>query len=138
MQKTPPPFEPTSELERLLADAQHGRLPAADLMNALLTSQVYVLGDRDLLPDGSWDEATALLMLADPAGTPMLAMFTTPERATDWLDYYPQYTFGRHARFEWLVTSASADSGVVVNPGSAVGWEISPVGVGRLKEQIIA
>jgi hypothetical protein len=126
-------FEPANDLEHTLVNAQEGRLSIADFVNKLLVSQVFVLLDKEAGPDNTWDNSASPLVLNGSAGTPMLAIFTSPERSSTWPTRFPQFAFGLLADFKWLLKGVVSGVGIVINPGLAVGLKMSPSGVLQLK-----
>src|SRR5262245_5334407 len=70
-------FVPANLLEVALLDAQAGRRPRRDLLREFLRSAVAVLSTTEVLVDGSG--ITPLVL--DKQGTPMVAVFTSLERA---------------------------------------------------------
>jgi len=127
-----PKFEPQNELEHSLVQAQAGRLPVPELMRAFLTSQVFVLLDKDPGPSGKWDNSSSPMVLSNSTGSPLLAIFTSPERSSTWPTQLPQFAFGLLTNFSWLLKGIAPNVGIVVNPGSSVGMEIPPAGVQQL------
>jgi hypothetical protein len=129
----PTTFKPTNDLERVLLDAQEGRQSVTQLVTKLLSSQVFVLSDKDPGPSNVWDNSPSLLVLNGSAGAPMLAIFTSPERSSEWPTRFPQFAFGLLADFRWLLKGVASGVGIVINPGSSIGLEMPPSGVLELK-----
>jgi hypothetical protein len=77
-------FEPLNDLESALIQAQAGNLSAMDFLGKLSKSKVFVLLDKELPPSGLRDNSASLLVLSNIAGTPVLALFTAPERSEGW------------------------------------------------------
>jgi hypothetical protein len=126
-------FEPVNELERALAQAQEGRLSISVLMDAFLSSQVFVLIDKDPGPSGRWDNSASPMVLTGSTGVPMLAVFTAPQRSSNWPKLHPQFGFGLLTDFQWLLKGVASGVGIVINPGATVGLEMQPTGVADLK-----
>ena len=126
-------FEPANDLERTLVAAQQGRLPVASFMDKLIASQVLVLFDREPVADGKRDESAIPMILTNQAGQPVLAVFTAPERASDWSRREPRFQTGLLTDFAWLLRGISPQLGVVVNPGLKEGLEMPASGVAQLK-----
>jgi hypothetical protein len=128
-----PKFEAVNSLEAALLQAQAGALPTDDFLKVLAESQVFMLIDRDIGPTGIWDNSAEPMILSNAAGAPVLALFTAPERSTQWPSRLPKYQFGMLTDFHWLLRGVAPNVGVVVNPGSTVGLEISPSRVAELR-----
>jgi hypothetical protein len=128
-------FSPINPLEVSLLQAQLGSGPASDFFDELLGSQVFVLLDKDLGPDGQWDPSINLCVLTNAAGKPVLAAFTAAERSAQWYQHLPQFQYGLLVSFVWLMQGLGPDVGVVINPGHAVGVELAPEAIARFKQQ---
>jgi hypothetical protein len=125
-------FEPLNDLESALIQAQAGNLSAMDFLGKLSTSKVFVLLDKELPPSGLWDNSASLMVLSNIAGTPVLALFTAPERSEGWPAQFQRFSFGLLTDFSWLIRGIAKGVGIVVNPGHSVGLEISPERVAEL------
>jgi hypothetical protein len=128
-------FEPANDLERALVAAQLGELPVPAFMQTLLMSKVFVLIDKEIGPSGVWDNSASPMVLSNAQGTPILAMFTAPERSGDWPERQPRFAFGLFTDFAWLLKGVAPNVGVVINPGLSVGLEIQPPTVAQLRVQ---
>ncbi|MBD9480963.1 SseB family protein [Pseudoxanthomonas sp. PXM02] len=129
-------FSPTNSLEHALLDAQQGTGSPAAFFDQLLTSQVFVLLDKDIGPEGRWDPSINMCVLTNAAGGPFVAAFTAPERSTPWHEHLPQFGYGLLVSFTWLLQGLGSEVGVVINPGGSVGVELAPEAIGRLKQQV--
>ena len=128
-----PRFEAANLLETALIYAQSGAIPFGDFVARLLSSQVFVLLDKDPGPSGVWDNTASPLMLRGQAGLPMMAIFTAPERSTGWPARIPEYSFGLLTDFRWLLKGTTSSVGLVINPGSTVGVEMPASDVAQLR-----
>lgn len=131
-----PRFDPLNDLETALLSAQRGELTIDALMDLLLESEVFILLDRDPGPESARDEDAVPLLLNNPQGQPVLAMFTAPERSISMTLAYPQYGFGVWAEFPWLLRLVRPGIGLVMNPGAVVGFEVPAESVLRLQEEL--
>ena len=120
-------------LESSLVEAQSGAISIDEFLAGFVESKVFVLLDKDPGPSGKWDNTISPLVLNSQSGIPMLAVFTAPERSTSWARRLPQYPFGILTDLRWLLKGTTSGVGMVINPGSAVGFELSPPGVERLR-----
>ena len=130
-------FSPLNPLEESLLQAQLGAAPASDFFDNLLGSQVFVLLDKDIGPDGQWDASINLCVLTNAAGAPVIAAFTAPERSAPWYKHLPQFQSGLLVSFVWLIQGLGPDAGVVINPGHGVGVELAPEAIARLRQQAL-
>jgi len=118
-----------NELERKLLAAIRGDLSAEDFMRELLTQQVFIpiRDDRDSGITGLQltNKATPLIV-DDEEGGKILVLFTSPERAKDFLADVPDYSGGLLAEFAWLVERIEPGIRIAVNPGIELGMDIEP------------
>lgn len=68
-------------------------------------------------------EATPL-SVKDEDGTEMVILFTSPERAKEFVKDYPGYDGGLLEDFKWVIEKIGGGYGVVLNPGFEVGLEL--------------
>lgn len=128
-------FEPANDLERALLQAQRGQLPVVSFMDKLLASQVFVLLDKEPGPSGKWDNSASPMVLTNQEGKPVMAMFTAPERSTEWPKREPRFTHGLLTDFAWLLRGLAPGVGLVINPGLSAGLEMPASGVAQLKQR---
>ena len=133
-----PQFVPANDLETALVDAQKGQRSVPEFFGALLRSQVYLLLDKEIGPDGQLDPSINPCVLSNAAGAPMLAAFTAPERASGWAERLPQFAHGVLVSFPWVLLRLGPQVGVVLNPEGKVGVEIGADALAQLKAQIVA
>ena len=118
-----------NELERKLLAAIRGELSAEDFMRELLTQQVFIpiKDDRDSGITGLQltNKATPLIV-DDEEGGKILVLFTSPERAKDFLADVPGYSGGLLAEFAWIVERIEPGIRIAVNPGIELGMDIEP------------
>lgn len=134
-------FEPKNELERKLLAAMEGVLEAEDFMRELLTQQVFIPIKDDQDPGiGGFQRTTRAtpLVIEDEDGQVLLVLFTSPERARDFLADMPGYGGGLLADFAWIVERMAPGFAIVVNPGSEFGMDIAPEHVTQMLEMLAA
>lgn len=128
-------FAPSTEIEHKLVAAQQGRLSSEDFMQALLEATLF-------LP--VYDDSAAGIELSDKArpisirledDTEIMVVFTSPERAGEFLDQAPGQTAGILESFRWIVEHAGSGVGISINPGWDFGLDIEPEMVARLGQQ---
>lgn len=113
-------------LESSLAAAHEGRKPVTDFLEELFQSRVIVLVDKEVGDDGRWAPSASPLILDDPAGTSMLAMFTSRDRADRWTEHSRSHPYPVLVDFSWVIRGIRNDLGIAINPGHALGAEIDP------------
>lgn len=118
-----------NELERKLLAAMDGELPSEDFMRELMTQQVFIpiRDDKDHGIAGlqSTTQATPLVV-EDEDGHKILVLFTSPERAKNFLADTPGYGGGLLADFSWIVERMEPGFAIAVNPGIDLGMDIEP------------
>ena len=76
-------FEPRNELEKSLLSAQNEEISSDDLLNILMNSQVFmpVQDEKPSLLNIQRSARAQPLVLNAEDGTPILVLFSSPERA---------------------------------------------------------
>lgn len=126
-------FTPANPLEEALLGSQQDEASEKAFITLLMESEVGVLLDKPLLADGAWDPEAAPLVLDRPGGFPALAVFTSPGRAVVAGVHSNTYQNGKALPFRALLRGTQPALGLVVNPGSLVGFDMKPEQVAELK-----
>jgi len=108
--------EPLPGIETALAAAMAGQLGMGDFLREFAEAGVIVVSSGELTEP----------MTISSDGVPLVVVFTARDRANSWRDRAPHSTvvLGRRV-FEAL----DPDTGLVVNPGFGLGFEMQPGGV---------
>ena len=128
-------IEAKNELERKLLAAMEGVLAAEDFMQELLTQQIFipVRDEKDSGIQGFQRSLKATpLVIQNEAGQPVLVLFTSPDRARDFLNDVPGYSGGLLADFSWIVERMDPGFAIAVNPGLELGMDIEPDDVAQM------
>jgi len=127
-------FEVRNELEQQLQDAQDGKLASEDFMHYLMETQVFMPVKDSIGIEGftSSDKAMPLTVRADD-NTEVLILFTSPERAKEFVEYYPGYDGGLLAEFNWILERTGSGIGISINPDWPVGIDLEPEMVQKLR-----
>jgi len=129
-------FEPRNDLEKSLLDAQEGRIPGEQFMQALLESQVYMPiyeKQGDAIGNIQLDNRAKPLSIKDESGDEFLILFTSPERAGDFVNDYPGYgDGGLLAEFSWIMEKMGVGFGISLNPNWPVGIDLEPEAIKQL------
>lgn len=131
----------TNELEKKLLAAINGELPPEHFMEDLLTEQVFIpiKDDKESGIQGFQRTTKATpLVIQDDDGINMLVLFTSPERAKDFLSETPGYSGGLLADFSWIVERMEPGFAIVVNPGIDLGMDIEPADVAHMLAMLAA
>lgn len=123
-------FEPRNDLEKSLLDAQEGRIAGEQFMQQLLESQVYmpILEKQgNAIGNIQLDNKAKPLSIKDESGEEFLILFTSPERAPDFVKDYPGYgDGGLLAEFSWIMEKMGVGFGISLNPNWPVGIDLEP------------
>ncbi|MBI5782804.1 MAG: SseB family protein [Gammaproteobacteria bacterium] len=132
--------EARNELEAKILDAQEGRITSDDLLKTLMGSQVFMPVQDEKAPVLNVQRSTRAqpLVLSAEDGTPILALFSSPERAKPFLENYPGFTGGILESFKWVLQNMGSGYGVMLNPDSEVGFDMEPETVQGLIQQLTA
>jgi hypothetical protein len=128
-------IEAKNELEQKLLAAINGELPGEDFMNELLTQQIFIpiKDDRDSgIPGFQLTNKATPLVVQDAEGHNTLVLFTSPERAKEFLVDVPGYSGGLLADFSWIVERMEPGFSIAVNPGLELGMDIEPEDVTQM------
>jgi len=127
-------FEARNELEQQLLAAQEGRITSEDFMRYLMETQVFMPVKDSIGIAGftSSNKAMPLTVRAED-NTEVLILFTSPERAKDFVDDYPGYDGGLLAEFNWILERTGSGIGISINPDWPVGIDLEPEMVQQLR-----
>lgn len=116
---------PQTPIEILLQSAMDGKTPTGAFMKAFVASDVVLLTGSLVTPDGSGFDP----LLFDKQGTLHVAVFTHMER----VGFHSQQA-PHTIRMQMLevLKRVPGGYGVVVNPGTSLGLELSPAGIGEI------
>lgn len=131
-------FEPRNELEKSLLAAQDEEISSDDLLNILMNSQVFmpVQDEKPALFNNKHPTRAQPLVLTDEDSTPILVLFSSPERAKDFIGDYPGFGGGIVTEFTWVLEKMGRDFGIALNPGLDVGFDMEPDTVNELVDSL--
>lgn len=118
-----------NDLERLLIEAKSGRLPMQEFLLQFINAKIVVPSAGEV-KDG-WENFKPLVLRKD--GIDYLACFSAPERIGANANDFPYYLQMRAAEF---LKSLQTRLGLVVNPGSPVGFQVRPEGLAEIVKNI--
>ena len=130
--------EARNELEAKILEAQEGRITSDDLLQTLMGSQVFMPVQDEKAPVLNVQRSTRAqpLVLSAEEGTPILVLFSSPERAKPFLVDYPGFTGGILESFKWVLQNMGGGYGIMLNPESEVGFDMEPETVQDLIQQV--
>ncbi len=125
-------------LEEKLLAAQEGHISSDELLEVLLVSQVFMPVQDEKEPALNIQRSTRARPLALSAedGTPILVLFSSPERAKPFLADFPGYSGGILESFKWVLERMGTGYGIALNPGSEVGFDMEPETVTELVQRV--
>ena len=127
-------FETRNELEQKLLAAQEGQMPDAKFMKYLMDTQIFMPVKDSIGIEGftSSDKAIPLTLLSDDK-IEVLVLFTSPDRAREFVRDHPGYEGGLLAEFKWVLERTGSGVGISINPNWPVGMDMEPEMVQQLK-----
>jgi hypothetical protein len=127
-------FDTRNELEEKLLAAQEGQMSDTDFMQYLMDTQVF-MPVRDQIGIGGFTASNKAvpLTLKSEEGIEVLILFTSPERAKDFVSEFPGYEGGLLAEFSWVLERTGSGIGISINPNWPVGFDLEPEMVQQLK-----
>ncbi len=131
---------PRNTLEEQLLAAQEGRIDSDELLKTLMTSQVFMPVQDEKAPVANIQRSTRAqpLVLSGEDDTPILVLFSSPERARPFLTDYPGFAAGILEPFQWVLENMGSGYGITLNPGSELGFDMEPETVADLAASLAA
>lgn len=131
-------FEPRNELEKSLLAAQDEEISSDDLLHILMNSRVFmpVQDEKPALFNNKHPTRAQPLVLTAEDSTPVLVLFSSPERARDFISDYPDFGGGIVTEFTGVLGKMGRDFGIVLNPGLDVGFDMEPQTVNELVDSL--
>lgn len=125
-------------LEEKLLAAQEGRISSDELLEVLMDSQVFmpVQDEKPMALNIQRSTRAQPLALSAEDGTPILVLFSSPERAKPFLRDYPGFGGGILESFKWVLARMGTGYGIALNPGSEVGFDMEPETVDELARRV--
>jgi len=142
-----------NEIEKQLLAAQEGRLDIDQFMEALLAAQLFMPVHDDA--QGSASAAEGRMPLAagtqvvsfqrstqaqpltidSEGGGKLLVLFTSPDRARDFVRDHPGYGGGILTDLPWIFENVGVGFGILLNPGHDIGLDLEAQDVARLSQK---
>ena len=130
----PESFKARNELEQKLMEAQEGSLPESKFMDYLLEAQVFMpVRDSINIAGFTGSNKAIPLTLNTEDAVEVLVLFTSPERAKDFVQDYPGYEGGLLVEFKWVLERTGSGVGISLNPNWPVGMDLEAEMVQQLK-----
>ena len=118
-------FVAENELEKKLIQAQNGEIEREEFLKEMLEMQVFmpILEKHSIAGFHESKQATPLSFKGDD-GAEMVILFTSPDRAKEFVKDHPGYDGGLLEDFKWVIEKIGGGYGVIINPGFDVGLEL--------------
>lgn len=113
------------QLEELLVRATSDPDARSTLVSALLDSRVAVPINRGL-ENGELPSDFKPLTLNAKEGFPVIAVFTTPDKAAPWIRQQPAFQHSLVTGFLWVLNLARPPFGIALNPGYKYSLALTP------------
>ncbi|MDH5515363.1 MAG: SseB family protein [Gammaproteobacteria bacterium] len=127
-------FHARNELEEKLMATQEGQMNGEAFMDYLMDTQVFMPVKDSIGIEGFTGSDKAIpLTLNSEDDIEVLILFTSPERARDFVQAYPGYAGGLLAEFSWILQRTGSGIGISINPNWPVGMDLEPDMVQQLK-----
>lgn len=127
-QPNPTDIQPLNELEEKLAQGDQPDANPVDVILSFLNNEVYIISSDAIEGEDSQVEP---LVLSNSEGKPVLAVFSHPSRVEEqFLTAAPNVLGTQGAA---IIGNLGDELGMVINPGSAFGFEIGPEGVANIR-----
>lgn len=118
-------FVAENELEKKLIQAQNGEIEGEEFLKEMLDMQVFMpILDKHSIAGFQESKQATPLTFKDDDGIEMIILFTSPERAKEFVKDYPGYDGGLLEDFKWVIEKIGGGYGVILNPGFDVGLEL--------------
>ena len=132
--------EARNDLERHVLAAQQGRMTSDDLLRVLMDAQVFmpVADEKPAVLNIQRSTHAQPLFLSGEDGGPVLALFSSPERAKPFVADCPGFEGGLLVEFKWVLEKMGSGYAIALNPGSEIGFDMEPGTVADLVDGLAA
>ena len=117
-----------NDLEALLLDFHAGRQEPEEFARQLLDAQVFlpVKDEKHAIAGFQASTKAEPLVVEDGEGNSILVLFSSPDRARDFLAAFPGYGGGILVEFAWLLRRMGVGIAVTINPEQTPGFDLDP------------
>ncbi len=131
------PFIPKNAVEEQLVLAQNGEIPGDLFMQEMLQSELFMpVYDNQKIAGFQNSKQANPLILQDENNQDILILFTSPERAKDFVKDYPGYHGGLLADLKWILEKmGNREYAISLNPNWSVGLDMESDMVDSLRQQ---
>ncbi|MEZ5616148.1 MAG: SseB family protein [Rhodocyclaceae bacterium] len=117
-----------NELEGLLLEFHAGALAPEAFARRLLEAQAFlpVKDEKHAIAGFQASTRAEPLLVEDEDGNRILVLFSSPDRARDFLAAFPGYGGGMLVEFAWLLRRMGAGVSIAINPEQTPGFDLDP------------
>ncbi len=117
-----------NELEALLLEFHGGKLEPEGFARRLLDTQVFIPVKDEKHAIAGFQASTRAepLVVEDGEGNSILVLFSSPDRARDFLAAFPGYGGGMLVAFSWILRRMGAGISIAINPDLTPGFDLDP------------
>lgn len=124
-----------NDLETQLLEMWDGKITREDFLRQFLMANLFIIVDGE--PVGNTLGDRKPMVLSTSIDQPkMIAVFSSPERASRMIAQFPDYNFPIMVDTSWVLRAIGPSMGVAFNPGWEMGFEIAPEGAQQLKQAL--
>lgn len=126
---------PQNPLEALLHSVEQGEVDEQHFFTALLDAQVFMpIRDKHHIAGFQESSLADPLVLEDEEGSQVMPLFSSPERARDFLKQFPGYEGGLLTEFRWVIERIGPGIGISMNPGLDSGFDLEAEMIEALRD----
>lgn len=117
-----------NELEALLHDFHAGKTEPEEFARSLLATQVFlpVKDEKHAIAGFQASTRAEPLLVEDGDGNRILVLFSSPDRAREFLAAFPGYGGGMLVEFGWILRRMGAGLSIAINPEQTPGFDLDP------------
>jgi hypothetical protein len=123
---------PHNELEKQLFAMWRGEITKEEFLRVFLISDVFIVVDGEPVGNVLGDKKPMVISTAVDQPK-MMAVFSSPERATRMTQQFPEFNFPIQVDTRWALHCIGPTMGLAFNPGWIIGFEIAPEGAQQLR-----
>jgi hypothetical protein len=124
-----------NDLETHLFEMWEGKMSKEDFLRVFLMSDLFIVVDGEPLGNTLGDRKPMVISAAIDQPK-MIAVFSSPERASRMTAQFPDYNFPIRVDTNWVLHCIGPSMGVAFNPGWEMGFEIAPDGAQQLRDAL--
>lgn len=126
-----------NELERSLAGVMEGTIPKEEFLKTFLTSSLYILLDGEPV-GGVLGDRVPMVFAPSAESERMIAVFSSPLRTAAMKAKFAEYQHPVLVDTAWVLNHVGPSTGIALNPGCALGFEMASSGAQQLKKALDA